>query len=59
MWGYPVLLFGFLFGGVVLGCCFGVTCPALHLVLPSYKSYEAQAGLSEMGTRPGARDATS
>ena len=34
-------------------------CLALHPVLPSCKSYEAQEGLSEMGTRPDAWDVTS
>ncbi len=51
---------------VCLVCCFvvclvvlcwgfgGGVCLAIHPVLPSYKSYEASGGLSEMGTRPDA-----
>ena len=35
----------------LVGVLFGL---AFHPGLPSYKSYEAQDGLSEMGTRPDA-----
>ena len=59
---------GFLCGGVLFGWClvwlfvwlfcvvvlFWWFCLAFHPGLPSYKSYEAQDGLSEMGTRPDA-----
>ena len=34
-------------------------CLAFHPVSPSYKSYEAQDGLSELDTRPDAWDAMS
>ena len=50
---------GLLFGWFVLVFCCCGSWFFFHPFLPSYKSYEAHDGLSEMGTRPGARGMTS